>query len=126
MTEADYYAPGSYNDPNAPWNERVIPERDFDLTISQSLSRTVTVCTDDYNPEYDDEDGRTYANTENTDWNKVYSENYHTPLQLIQLFKEVLQKDLEKGIIFKNQRFTDSLIEECNDWSDDETAFAEN
>lgn len=113
--------------PNTPWNEPIIPERDFDLTISQSLSKDVTVCTNQYNPEYDEEYGQTFANTEDTDWNKVFKENdYHTPLQLIQLLGEVLQKDLEHGIVFKNPRFTQELINECQGWTDDETEIVEN
>lgn len=115
------------NSPNTPWNEPIIPERDFDLTISQSLSKDVTVCTNQYNPEYDEEYGQTFANTEDTDWNKVFKENdYHTPLQLIQLLGEVLQKDLEHGIVFKNPRFTQELINECQGWTEDETEMVEN
>ena len=115
------------NSPNTPWNEPIIPERDFDLTISQSLSKGVTVCTNQYNPEYDEEYGQTFANTEDTDWNKVFKENdYHTPLQLIQLLGEVLQKDLEHGIVFKNPRFTQELINECQGWIEDETEMVEN
>ena len=113
--------------PNTPWNEPIIPERDFELTISQSLSKGVTVCTNQYNPEYDEEYGQTFANTEDTDWNKVFKENdYHTPLQLIQLLGEVLQKDLEHGIVFKNPRFTQELINECQGWTEDETEMVEN
>ena len=122
MSEADFYPEGAYLDPNAPYNQPVIPERDFDLTISQSLSKDVSVCTDNYIPEYDEEDGHIYANTDDTEWNKVYEENgCHTPLQLIQLLGEVLQKDLEHGIVFKSPRFTRKLIEECEGWTEDET-----
>ena len=127
MSEADYYAPGSYRDPSAPWNQVEIPERDFDLTISQSLSKDVTVCTNDYAPEYDEEDGRTYINTENTDWEKVYKEDHYTPLQLIQMYKQVLEEQLESfnGIddtfAAKLQiRRIKHLIEECESWIEDE------
>ena len=127
MREADYYAPGSYNDPSAPWNEVVIPERDFDVTCSQTLSKTVTVTTDHYNPEFDEEDGHTYANTSDTDWANEYHDNdYHTPLQLIQFLKQVLENDLQHGIVFKSPRFTQDLINECNDWQEDETEYIEN
>lgn len=126
MSEADYYPAGAYNDPDAPYNQPVIPEREFDITVSQSLSKEITVWTDDYCTEYDDEDGNTYVNTEDTDWNKVFEENnYHTPLQLIQLLGEVLQKDLDNGVVFKNPRFTHELIHECQGWSDDETVITE-
>ena len=67
MSEADYYPAGAYSDPNAPYNEPVIPERDFDIDVEFVMSKTVTVTTNDYAPDYDDEDGRENANTENTD-----------------------------------------------------------
>ena len=64
MRESDYYAPGSYNDPSAPWNEVDVPEKEFDVICSQSLSRTATVWTNNYIPgasgvdyEPDDEGG---------------------------------------------------------------------
>ena len=112
---------------DAPFNEPVIPERDFDIVISQSLSKDVTVCTNNYIPEYDEEDGHTYANTEDTDWVDVVKDNeLHTPLQLIHILKEVLEKDLKAGIVFKNPRITQKLIEECEGWQEDETEFIEN
>ena len=126
MSEADFYPMGAYKDPSAPYNQVNIPDRDFDITISQSLSKDITVCTNRYNPEYDDEDGRTYFNTEDTDWTEVFKENgYHTPLQLIQLLGEVLQKDLEHGIVYQNPRVTQELINECSSWIADETEITE-
>lgn len=127
MSGADYYPAGAYNDPDAPYNEVGIPEREFNVIISQSLSKEVTVSTSSYIPEYDEEDGHTYANTEDTDWVDVVKDSeLHTPLQLIQILKEVLEKDLAAGIVFKNPRITQELIKECDDWSNDETEIVEN
>ena len=50
MSFGDNYPPGAANDPNAPYNEVEVPEADFEVTCSQSLSRTATVTTTDYNP----------------------------------------------------------------------------
>ena len=56
----------------APWNEESIPEKEFEVTCSQSLSKTVTVWTDNYIPgasgvdyERDDEGGIYVINTRN-------------------------------------------------------------
>ena len=126
MSESAYYPAGAYRDPNAPYNEARIPERSFDITCSQTLSKSVTVTTDKYCPEHDEEDGRTYANTEDTDWERVFADNScYTPLQLIQLLGEVLTKDLEHGIVFKSPKFTEHLINECNDWIEDECEYIE-
>lgn len=135
MNEADYYAPGSYRDPSAPWNEPVIPEKDFDLTISQSLSKDVTVCTNNYRSEYDEEDGNSYINTDDTNWNKVYKEGHLTPLQLIHKFKEFLgveMKYTEEELAKKHspirrmkRSFLKYLISECEGWIDNETVIVE-
>ena len=61
----DNYPPGAAHDQNAPYNEPLIPERDFDVEVTITMSKVVTITTDNYVPEYDDEDGHTYANTEN-------------------------------------------------------------
>lgn len=121
MIESGYYPPGAEFDPNAPYNEPVIPERDFEVMISQTMSRTVTVTTDDYQPEFDEEDGNTYANTENTDWKKVY-ENCDFKLQdLISELKQYVLKDMEgtgpntgKGSHLKR------LLAACDGWIEDE------
>ena len=118
------YPPMSQSDwDNAPWNEPVIPEKDFDLTISQSLSKDVTVSTDDYTPEYDDEDGHIYANTDNTEWNKVYSEEHLTPLEIIQECKRLAEFCIGAGwqSISNAKVSIKRLIEECEGWENDET-----
>ena len=38
----DNYPPGAANDPNAPYNQVDTPEKEFEITCCQVLSRTVT------------------------------------------------------------------------------------
>ena len=131
------YPPGAEFDPNAPWNEVEVPEKDFDVTCSQSLSKTVTVCTNNYIPgasgcdyEPDGEGGYSTIgwyeddDTSDTDWAQEYHENdYHTPAQLLELFKDILVRDLENGNPFRSEKYTKQLIEECEGWTEDETDF---
>ena len=131
------YPPGAEFDPNAPWNEVEVPEKDFDVTCSQSLSKTVTVCTNNYIPgasgcdyEPDGEGGYSTIgwheddDTSDTDWAQEYHENdYHTPAQLLELFKNILVRDLENGNPFRSEKYTKQLIEECEGWTEDETDF---
>ena len=130
----------------APWNEPSVPEKDFEITCSQSLSRTATVCTNNYIPgasgvdyEPDDEGGYCACgwhdpdDTSDTDWSKEYDEcGYMTPLQLIQTLREYVEKDLlNVDSIAKEtnqsksflERKLKHLIEECDCWSDDETEY---
>lgn len=145
------YYPAELTDwsPNAPWNDPGDPpEKDFDITCSQSLSRTAVITTNNYIPgaegvDYEsDDEGGYYASgwhnpddTSDTDWEKEYDEcGYYTPLQLIQLLKEYVEKDLNNvGNIAKetnqNKEFLERkfkhLIEECDCWSEDETEYVE-
>lgn len=138
---ASNYPPGvSDNTIEAPWNEPVVPDEEFEVTCSQSLSKTVTVITNNYIPgasgvDYErDDEGGTYASpwhddpdTSDTNWAEEYHSNdYHTPLQLIQLFRQVLENDLKSGIVFKSPKFTQDLINECEGWIEDETEYIEN
>lgn len=135
------YPPGlSDRTPDAPWNEPVIPEKDFEITCSQSLSRIATVTTDNYLPCCDEgyEDGIGYhdewADTSDTCWSKEYKSNgYKTPLELIGILREYLEKDLrdiQKDMLPNDRsynatkaRMLKGLIEECEAWTDDETEF---
>ena len=144
------YYPGSLTDfsEGTPWNEPEVPEKEFDVTCCQTLSRTATVTTNNYIPgasgvDYEsDGEGGSCAfswhdpdDTSDTNWENEYDENgYYTPLQLIQLLKEYLQKDLvnldDVAIATdQNKTFLEGkikhLIEECDCWTNDETEFIE-
>ena len=123
---------------SAPWNKEETPEKEFDVTCCQTLSKTVTVLTCNYIPgasgvdyEYDPEGSVAVGwqdpdDTSDTDWAKEYHDNdYHTPLQLIELFKQYLENDLNRMGEVKNKRWIKHLIEECSDWTEDETDYEE-
>ena len=110
---------------NAPYNEPVIPERDFDIDVEFVMSKTVTVTTNDYAPEYDDEDGREYANTENTDWEQAYDNNGHlTIAEMLQELESYVKDDMTKtapnsgkGLYLKR------VLESCQGWEVKEKTF---
>ena len=118
MKESGNFPLGAENNPLAPYNEPLVPDLDFDLTVSQSLSKNVTICTDRYNVD----------DLNETEWSKIYSEEHYTPLQLIQMYKEKLKEQLESWegmedlFVGKKQiQRIEHLIEECECWTDDET-----
>ena len=134
---------------SAPWNEPQIPEKDFEITCSQSLSRTAVVTTKNYIPgasgvdyEPDDEGGYCACgwqdpdDTSDTNWDDEYTANgYKTPLELISMLQEYLEKDLreiQKDMLPNDRSFKATqvrklkgLIEECECWTEDETEFIE-
>jgi hypothetical protein len=128
MIESGYYPPGAEFDPRAPWNQYENPEEEFEVTISQSLSKNTTVFTSDYSLEidYDEDGGYRNIDTTETKWKDVYEDEYHTPEQLIRLFKTFLKENMDKGIIFRSKVFMNSLIEECDGWCVDDYEIVEN
>ena len=133
----------SDNTPGAPWNEEFIPEKEFEVTCSQSLSKTVTVTTNNYIPgasgvDYEpDDEGGYYASgwhdpddTSDTNWEEEYSNEHYTPLQLINLFKRHLSDELNAilnstGEKPNKERLLRHLIDECSDWTENETEYVE-
>lgn len=104
----------------APFNEPLVPDREFEVTCSQSLSKTVTVTTNDYIPSMDGED-----DTSNTNWAEEYGRIHYTPFQLIGFLRQILKANMKCGIVFQNPGLTNHLIKECEDWIVDDTEFVE-
>jgi len=125
MSEADYYPAGAYSDPNAPYNEPIIPERDFDIDVEFVMSKAVTVTTNDYAPEYDDEDGREYTNTENTDWEKAYDNSGHlTIAEMLQELESYVKDDMTKTAPNSGKgRYLQRVLESCQGWEVKEKTF---
>ena len=140
MRESGYFPAGAEFDPSAPYNQSDPDDMDFDVTCSQTLSKTVTVTTNNYIPgaegvDYEsDDEGGCYAvpyhddpDTSDTNWAEEYHDNqYHTPAQLLELFKQCLEENMKNGLIFKTPKFTEDLIKECEGWCEDETEFCQN
>ena len=149
MAESDYYPAGA-DTPDAPWNQVDVPEKEFEITCSQSLSKTVTVITSNYIPgasgvdyEPDDEGGYCACgwhdpdDTSDTNWSEEYSGNGHcTPLELIEKYREELSEALKKLEEYgkslrskkpywwiQRKRHLKWLIKECEGWIEDDTEY---
>ena len=125
----NYSYPAGADTPLAPWNQSDPKERDFEVTVSQTLSKTVTVITNDYYDEVIEEKHNDLVehniDTTDTDWEQAYHENdYHTPEQLILLFKRYLEAELGgKQDIPKSPSYLKHLIKECEDWCEDDIEY---
>ena len=120
------YPPGA-DTPDAPWNQPDIPEREFDVTVSMSLSRTVQCYTNKYIPEVDEENGHLYVDTSDTPWSEVYGDNHKTIPELLEELKKYIQKDLDnladdetKMDKAFHRRRLEFLLTECDEWTVDE------
>ena len=131
MAEKDYFPAGAFNDPSAPYNQSTPDEEEFTVTVSQTLSKTVSVYTNQYNPVIDKDEDTGYGfmdyDTSDTDWEEVYHDNdYHTPLQLIELFGKYLDHMLnKKTVVSFSPSFLKHLRDECQEWTEDECEYIE-
>lgn len=103
---------------------------EFQITVSQTLSKNTTVNTNDYIPgevysekEFDGESyyTETYQNshdTSDTNWRKAYIQEHDTPLYLLGLFKDILE--CKMNIEDMNEQRRQYLIKECSGWVEDD------
>ena len=71
MTESGYYPPGAEYDSNAPWNQVDNPEREIEVTVSVTLSKTVKIKVSDYEitDSGKDEDGEYFEDIDYSNCN---------------------------------------------------------
>lgn len=69
MKESGYYPAGAEFDPNAPWNQSDPPEKEIDVLVSVTLSKTVKVKVSDYKviDSGKDEDGNYFEDIDYSD-----------------------------------------------------------
>ena len=98
---------------NAPWNEKRNEELAFDVDVTFTMSKRVTVKTDDYEQKDD------YTDTSLTDFEMAYDANGHyTIAELLNELKTYIMADMKtcgdgtgKGVHLRH------LLEECDGWS---------
>lgn len=98
-----------------------IDEKEFNVLCSQTLSKIVPCFTNDYVID------KNIINTSETSWGDVYAENdYRTPIQLINLFKNYLSNELTgTPPVSKAPSFLENLMIDCDKWIEDETIIME-
>ena len=112
---------------NAPFNEPVIPERDFEVDVEYVLQKkAVKVTTDDYSPEFDDETGHVDANTEDTDWENAYNNSHYTIPELLSELESYIKQDLEryKGSATKGRQLNE-MLKDCQGWEMYDKSYSE-
>ena len=121
MSSLGGYPIGAEHDSSAPYNQKDTSVKEFDVVISQTLSKSTTVYTNDYKEEVDeDEEGkRLVTNTSDTNWLEAYKENHLTLPNLLKSVREILKDNLRKSKWDekKNLKF---YIDELSNWVEDE------
>lgn len=123
MTESGYYPAGAEHDPNAPYNQVELPEKEFKVTVTISVDKEVTVHTSDYciDEDYDDGIGKCiFIDTSDTNWIEAYQEEHETIEGLLEEFKSLLEAKIEECENFPEDKHTleryKYLKSECEGW----------
>lgn len=101
MTESGYYPSGTENSPDAPWNQVDNPEREIEVTVSVTLSKTVKIKVSDYQitDSGKDEDGKYFEDIDysNCDLKSIVEEQILLPQNAYttQLMETKDRRDLE-------------------------------
>lgn len=142
MNNYDY--PLGADTPDAPWNQTDNLPLEFEVFVSQSLSRNHFVKTTDYKegePYEDvdhDSDGNWYSSwcqgapdCTDTDWPAAYKAEHKTPLELIAELKRVKELHIKMlsettpdspdyDLVQRQIREDQCWIQECENWVEDE------
>lgn len=104
------------------------PIREFNVTISQTLSKSTAVKTNDYEKvsEYDDDGMCTIsADTSDTDWVSAYKKDHYTIPELLKILKEYVEKDIEYQDTKYSKSMLNYILKECEGWIEDELEVVE-
>lgn len=117
----NYNYPMGSDTSSAPWNQVEYPEKEIEVTVSITLSKTLKIDVDDYEVyEEEDEDGHyEVVNFDNCDLIKAVEEQYVLPQNLAQFTKNIFNEDLDLKAVGM-PRYLKNAIIDCKDWNVDE------
>ena len=118
----NYNYPMGSDTSSAPWNQVEYPEKEIEVTVSITLSKTLKINVDDYEVEEGrDEDGEYYSdiNFDNCDLKKAVIEQYTLPNELASFTTEMFNQDLNLKAAGM-PRYLKNAIIDCKDWNVDD------
>lgn len=96
----------------APWEEVEVPERNFKVCVSQTLSRSTDVDTQDYTWDK----GEEYPDTSETNWKTTYLAQHYSPFEIIENTRKIAQTLIAKGQTSVAGVYLPSLLRDCRGW----------
>lgn len=108
-----------------PREERSAIMRTFDVRATYTLSKRVSVLSDDYEIEAL-EDGSASVNTDKTRWEDAYTEDHYTVCELLEKLSEILKEKLHE-IPYNSSKAIElrRMLSDCYGWSVDEYSYEE-
>lgn len=124
MKESGYYPAGAEFDPDAPYNQKELPEITRQVKCIFTIEKDVDLVTDDYLPDGDADEMT--PDTSSTDWEDEYNMQCHTPTELFDMLAAYIHKEMEtlncKG--FKYRHLAE-ILDELNGWEITESQYEE-
>lgn len=115
MIESGYYPPGAEFDPNAPYNEKELPEKEIEVTVSITLSKTVKIKVSDYTIySNEDDNGKCFDEIDYSDCNlkEAVEKQMYLPQEAGPLISNVIiNPDIAKNT---------AIIKDLSNWNVDE------
>lgn len=113
--ENKYYPVGAEFDARAPYNQPELPEKEVEVTVSITLSKTVKVKVNDYKME-EDENGK-YTTYDFSDCNlhEAVKNQIILPQNLAKITEDLLTKSSNFRVIGIPKHFK-RAIRDCKDW----------
>lgn len=113
----NYNYPMGSDTSDAPWNQVDYPEKEIEVTVSVTLSKTVKILVDDYSVE--DDEGYTSYDYSKCDLKKAVEDQITLPQNLAEFTERIFNQDLnlkETGM----PKYLKDAIADCKDWCVDE------
>ena len=90
-------------------------EREVQVTVSQTLSKDVSIFTDNYRVEPDEDGLHSYV-MEDVNLKDLYKEQHYTIPQLLKILKKDYKHRLANITDPKKAAYYQEIIEECENW----------
>ena len=124
----DNYPPGAAHDPNAPYNQEEPPEVEV-LVRTVLVKETVMTCSGaHFVEEWEQEPDGSVSHTgcwEYPDLEKEYRDQARTARQALDACCKVLRQLIKDGHSFYASVYLPRLLDECEDWDDEEFTVTE-
>ena len=121
MSDKDYYPMGAYNDPNAPYNEASDPDPiEVECEVSVTLQKTVTVETDNYSKDFDEESGNYDIDLHDgySELAEKAGEQHYSLTQLLAELVKYIKNDLCADLPEKRKRELREMLADAEGWEE--------
>lgn len=120
----NYNYPMGADTPDAPWNQVDLPEKEIEVTISLTLSKTVKIFVDDYIIEEEFDDGHYYksCNFSECDLHEAVKNQIVLPNEISEYIEKVVkvQENIKTSKPLNLPPRIKNAIEDCKDWCVDD------